>query len=135
MVAKKEGAGEERRLGKKGLAVWDCLVVVSDSSAIPWIVVPQAPLSMGFPRHEYWSRLPFPSPGDLPEPGIKPVSPAWQADSLPMSYLGSLLSGTPVPHQWHTACRTVIGKLWGSKYSFPKSGQGLFNNYIFILTY
>ena len=41
---------------------------------------------MGFPRQEYWSGLPFPSPGDLTEPGIKltsPVSPAWQADSLP----------------------------------------------------
>ena len=37
---------------------------------------------MGFPRQEYWSRLPFPSPGDLPEPGIEPRSPALQADSL-----------------------------------------------------
>ena len=38
----------------------------------PWTVACQAPISMGFPRQEYWSRLPFPSPGDLPEPGIKP---------------------------------------------------------------
>ena len=37
-----------------------------------WTVARQAPLSMGFSRHEYWSRLPFPSPGDLPDPGIKP---------------------------------------------------------------
>ena len=37
---------------------------------------------MGFPRQEYWSVLPFPSPGDLPDPGIKPASPAWQVDSL-----------------------------------------------------
>ena len=44
--------------------------------ATPWTVAHQAPLSMGFPRQEYWSGLPFPSPGDLPEPGIKPVSPA-----------------------------------------------------------
>ena len=46
---------------------------------IPWTVAPQAPLSMGFPRQEYWSELPVPSPGDLPNPGIKtasPVSPA-----------------------------------------------------------
>ena len=50
--------------------------VVSDSFATPWIVAHQAPLSMGFPRQEYWSRLPFPSPGDLPDPGIKPTSPA-----------------------------------------------------------
>ena len=41
------------------------------------------PLSMEFSRQEYWSGLPFPSPGDLPDPGIEPRSPAWQADSLP----------------------------------------------------
>ena len=45
----------------------------------------QAPLSMGFPRQEYWSGLPFPSPGDLPHPGMKPTSPAPQEDSLPLS--------------------------------------------------
>ena len=43
---------------------------------IPWTVAHQAPLSMGFSRQEYWSGLPFPSPGDLPSPGIKPESPA-----------------------------------------------------------
>ena len=43
--------------------------------ATPWTVVHQAPLSMGFPRQEYWSRLPFPSPGDHPYPGIEPMSP------------------------------------------------------------
>ena len=55
---------------------------VSDS-AIPWSVACQAPLSVGFSRHEYWNGLPFPSPGDLPNPGIEPGSPALQADSLP----------------------------------------------------
>jgi len=44
---------------------------------------PQAPLSMEFSRQEYWSGLPFPSPGDLPDTGIKPGSPALQADYLP----------------------------------------------------
>ena len=44
--------------------------------ATPWIVAPQVPRSMGFSRHEYWSGLPFPSPGDLPDPEIKPRSPA-----------------------------------------------------------
>ena len=44
---------------------------------------------MGFPRKEYWSGWPFPSPGDLPSPGIKPTSPAFQADSLPLSHLGT----------------------------------------------
>ena len=48
-----------------------------------WTVACQAPLSLGFSRQEYWSGLPFPSPGDLPNPGIKPGSPALQADSLP----------------------------------------------------
>ena len=42
----------------------------------------QTPLSMGFSRQEYWSGLPFPSPGDLPDPGIEPRSPAW-VDALP----------------------------------------------------
>ena len=51
--------------------------------AIPWTVVCQAPLSMGFSRQEYWSGLPFPSPGDLPNPGIEARSPALQADDLP----------------------------------------------------
>ena len=49
----------------------------------PWTVACQAPLPMGFSRQEYWSRLPFPSPGDLPNPEIEPGSPALQTDSLP----------------------------------------------------
>ena len=57
--------------------------------ATPWTVAHQAPLSLEFPRKEYWSGLTFPSPGDLPDSGIKPVSPAWQADSLPLCHLGS----------------------------------------------
>ena len=49
----------------------------------PWTVAYQAAPSMGFSRQVYWSGLPFPSPGDLPDPGIKPESPALQADALP----------------------------------------------------
>ena len=49
---------------------------MSNSFTTPWILAFQAPPSMGFPRQEYWSGLPFASPGDLPNPGIKPVSPA-----------------------------------------------------------
>ena len=52
----------------------------------------QSPLSMGFSRQEYWSRLPCPPPEDLPDPGIKPtssVAPALQADSLPLTHLVS----------------------------------------------
>ena len=47
-----------------------------------WTVARQAPLSTGFSRQEYWSGLPFPSPGDLPDPGIKPGSPALEANAL-----------------------------------------------------
>ena len=50
--------------------------------ATPWTVAYQAPPFMGFSRQEYWSGLPFPSPGDLPDPGIEPRSPALQADAL-----------------------------------------------------
>ena len=51
--------------------------------ATPWTVAYQASPSMGFSRQECWNGLPFPSPGDLPDPGIKPGSPALQADALP----------------------------------------------------
>ena len=49
----------------------------------PWTVAPQASLSLGFSRQEYWTGLSFPSPGDLPDLGIEPGCPALQADSLP----------------------------------------------------
>ena len=51
--------------------------------ATPWTLAYQAPLSMGFSRQEYWNELLFPSPGDLPDPGIEPRSPALRADALP----------------------------------------------------
>ena len=49
----------------------------------PWTVAHQISLSLGFSRQEYWSGLPFPSPGDLANPGIEPGSPALQTDALP----------------------------------------------------
>ena len=52
--------------------------------ATPWTIAYKAPLSMEFSRQEYWSGLPFPSPGDLPNPGIESGSPASQADALPL---------------------------------------------------
>ena len=54
----------------------------------PWTVACQAPLSIGFLRQECWSGLPFPSPGDLPNPGTEPLSPALQADSLSIEPAG-----------------------------------------------
>ena len=56
--------------------------------ATAWNVAYQASPSMGFSRQEYWSGLPFPSPGDLPDPGIEPRSPALQADALPYKLPG-----------------------------------------------
>ena len=53
----------------------------------PWTVAYQASPSMGFSRQEYWSGLPFPSPGDLPHPGIEPRSPALQADAYKLSLI------------------------------------------------
>jgi len=55
---------------------------------IPWTVAPQAPLSMEFSRQEYWSGLPFLSPGGLPDPGIEPGSSTLQADAMPSEPLG-----------------------------------------------
>ena len=59
---------------------------------IPQSIACQAPLSTGFPKQGYWSGLPFLSPGDLSNPGIKPRSPTLQADSLPTEPSGKLLS-------------------------------------------
>ena len=67
--------------------------------ATPWTVSCQAPLSLGFFRQEYWSRLPFPYPGDLPDSGIEPGSPALQADALPSEPPGKPeLPGKPPGH-------------------------------------
>ena len=62
---------------------------MSDSFATPWTVARHSPLSVGFPRQEYWSGLPFPLPGGLPDPRIEPASPALQVNSLLLSHQGS----------------------------------------------
>ena len=83
---------------KNAIILAGCLCVcVQSLSCVPlfvtlWMVAHQGPLSTGFSRQEYWNGLPFPPPGDLPNPGIKPaspVSPALQVDSLPLSQRGS----------------------------------------------
>ena len=56
----------------------------------PWTIAYQAPPSLGFSRQKYWRGLPFPSPGDLPNPGIEPWSPILQADALPSEPPGKL---------------------------------------------
>ena len=70
------------------LLLFSCQVI-SDSFATPWTVPHQAPLSTGFTRWEYWSGLPVSFPGDLPDPGIEPASPALQANSLQLNHQGS----------------------------------------------
>ena len=75
-------------------SICGCVCVLSHVQLFvtPWTVAHQAPLSLGFPRKEYRSGLPFPPPEHLPNPGIKPTSPetsAMQMDSLPLSHLGS----------------------------------------------
>ena len=86
--------------------------VVSDSFAILWTVTHQAPQSMVFPRQEYWSKLPFPSPGEPPEPGIEllsPVSPALQVDSLPLVVLGNPCC--PRGHSLKYNCHSLFPKI------------------------
>ena len=61
----------------------------------PWTVAPQAPLCMGFPKQEYWSKLSFPPLGDLSNPGIEPGSPTLQVDSLPCEPPNIINMGVP----------------------------------------
>ncbi|KAM7228961.1 hypothetical protein CapIbe_020249, partial [Capra ibex] len=67
--------------------------------ATPWTVARQAPLSMGLLRQEYWSGLPFPPPGDLPNPDIQGHLLRWEVDSLPLSHLGSLNKDPAQPEE------------------------------------
>ena len=71
----------------------------------PWTVAHQTPLSMEFSRQEYWSVLPFPSPGDLLNPGIEPGSPALWADSLPSEPPGKLRRPHEDQHIWRLSWR------------------------------
>ena len=82
----------------------------------PWTVACQVPLSMGFSWQEYWSGLSVPSPGDLSDPGIKPRSPTWQADSLPPEPPGK-------PHLRLCNCRTLCS-LWVEE-CIPHAGAGV----------
>ena len=71
-----------------------CVLIHVVLFVTPWTVAHQAPLSIGFTQQEYWSGLPCPSPGRLPNPGIKPGSPALQADSLLLSHWGNYVTYT-----------------------------------------
>ena len=83
------------------------------NSVTPWTLAHQAPQSMGFPRQEYWSKLPFPSPGEPPDPGIEllsPVSPALQADSLPLAVRGNPCC--PRGHSLKYNCHCLFPKIY-----------------------
>ena len=75
----KKTAHSREHDGGGDLVAQSCLTLVT-----PWTVACQAPLSMRFSRQEYWSVLPFPSPGDLPDPGIEPGSPVFQVEKSNM---------------------------------------------------
>ena len=80
--------------------------------ATPWIIACQAPLPMGFSRQKYWSGLPFPSPGDLSDPGIEPDSPPLQVDSFSLSHQGSpptLFWNICLPNLCYTTCTSRVG--------------------------
>ena len=79
--------------------------------ATPWTVARQAPLSMGFSRQEYWSGLPFPSPGDLPNPGIEPGSPALRQTLYPLSHQGSPQSKPNHPSKFRNSFGSLVTEL------------------------
>ena len=101
-----------------------CVCVLSHSVVSDWLsvtpcsVAHQAPLSMGFPRQGYRNGLPFSPPGDLPDPGIKPMSP-WQEDSLHWATWEALYTDTYT----HTCIHIYIHYIYSFPYSFPKSFQ------------
>ena len=83
--------------------------------ATPWTVVCQTPPSMGFSRQEYYSGLPFPSPGDLPNPGIEPRSPALWADAFTLWAIREVQKNTPnvrINAGWHSVSMTSHNREW-----------------------
>ena len=94
-----------------------------------WTIAHQASLSTGFSRQEYWSKMPFPSPGDLPNPGIEPRSPTMPADSLPpelprqpkkslvlLNLKSEIhMSINNCDREWSVLCRSVYSMLWAKR--------------------
>ena len=87
----------------------------------PWTVACQAPLSMGFIKQEYWSGLPFPSPGHLPDPGMEPGSPTLQADS----FYHLSRQGSPAAVQYSASSGPTLAKRewWAVLPSYGKSSE------------
>jgi len=121
---------------------------VSDSFSTPWTVAHQAPLSVGFSRQEYWSGLPFPSPGDLANQGIEPSS-ALAGRFFKLSHQGSPRIRKYQPPNWHIGCLTAgrifqrnsgasDGKRWTSTTELKifkrarRFVRNIFNRFIFF---
>ena len=98
--------------------------VTSGYFETPWAVALQTPLSMGFSRQEYWSGLPLPSPGDLPNPGIESGSPTLQADSLPSEPPG-FYHLSVFPAEFSVICRQGrSSSVCPAVYNVPSRGEG-----------
>ena len=98
---------------------WGGLVAKSfPTLSTPWGLARRAPLSMGFSRQEYWSGFPFPSLGDLPDPGIEPGSPALQADSSPAE-----LQGKPWGRWEENSMKKIRRMAWRQKRENEKLEQ------------
>ena len=98
-----------------GLVTKSCLTL-----ATWWTVACQGPLSMGFSRPEYWSELPFPSPGDLPDPEIEPGSPALPADFLPTELQGKARTQLKFLEQMN-GYHWLVNLVWVGRSPFPPS--------------
>ena len=90
-----------------------------------WTVASQAPLSMGFSKQEYWSGLPFPPPGDLPNPGIEPRSPAWEVDALPLEPPGKPSPCEDKRHDTLESWDIAVMKRGGLQKSQPQARSAL----------
>ena len=109
---------------RKGISYSLCCCCLLTKScltfATPWTVAHQVLLSIGFSRQEYWSGLPFPTLGDRPNPGMKPVSPTLQAVSLPLSHQGrSFIQPACMPTRF--SCVRLFATLWTVAYQAPLS--------------
>ena len=107
--------------GDKGTIVVAKLLSYVWQFETPWTVARQVPLFVGLPRQEYWSGLPFPSPEDLPNPGIKPVFLPWQSGFFTHRPTGE--TPNKGSNWWKTFWLQVLRKIWGQNWGyiiFPK---------------
>ena len=117
--------GAQGNDGKTVLCACSVTSVVSHSFATLWTVACQSPLSMGFSRQEYWSGLPCPPPGDLPETRIEPTSPALQVDSLPTEPHGK--------SRWKDY--TALIHFWWKIQRYKEQASASLKGFPFITTY